>query len=654
MKKLTSLPTFLSLLIFLTIQLNGCAQPKKTYTISNKRAIGQLEEAQEFYQRKDLRNAIKLLEELVEKEPQFIEAQFMLAQFYDENRETDKAIAPLKAALAIDPKYYPPGWMMLAEAHFYLGQYDEAEQAITKYIPLPKKSAEEEKRAQLILSSCVFAKKAKAHPLPYAPINLGPGVNTTLNEYYPCLTIDEQTLLITRDVPTKDAMYGHQEDFYLSKKTNNTWNTAVPVQGINTIYNEGAPSLSADGQTMIFTACQTVDGSYGGDRTGSGSCDLFYSTRVGDDWTQVKNLGSAINSGLWESQPSFSADGQTLYFIRGQYTPHGPKGQDIYYSYIRDNGQWSVPAKVPGRINTVFEEAGVMVHPDGHTLYFSSNGHSGMGGLDLYVSHMLPNGEWDVPVNLGYPINTEKDENSIHVSAKGLIAMISSERNGGMGGLDIYAFELPEFARPQAVTYVQGVVSDKLSFKKLQAHLELVDLETGKKVIDAHSNMGSGEFAVCLPIGKDYGLTVSKDGYLFHSENFSLKDMKSNEPYLLNVELQKLRANANIVLKNVFFETNAWDLLPASRVELDKLAQLLIVNKDKKVEIGGHTDNVGNDADNQKLSENRAKSVVDYLINKGVARENLSYQGYGESTPISDNSTEIGRAKNRRTEFKIL
>ena len=202
----------------LLLHLQSCAQPKKSYTITNKRAIAQLEEAQEFYQRKDLRNAIQLLEELVAKEPQFIEAQFMLAQVYDENRQTDKAIAPLEAALKIDPKYYPPGWMMLAEAHFYMGHYEEAEKAITKYIPMPKKSAEEEKRAQLILSSCVFAKDAKAHPKPFIPINLGPGVNTALNEYYPCLTIDEQTLLITRDVPDKNALYGHQEDFYLSKK----------------------------------------------------------------------------------------------------------------------------------------------------------------------------------------------------------------------------------------------------------------------------------------------------------------------------------------------------------------------------------------------------------------------------------------------------
>lgn len=645
--------TFL-LMAFLLIHMQGCAQPKKSYTISNKRAIAQLEEAQAFYQRKDLRNTIQLLEELVIKEPQFIEAQFMLAQVYDENRQTEKAIVPLEAALAIDPKYYTPGWMMLAEAHFYLGHYDEAEKAITKYIPMPKNSAEEEKRTQLILSSCVFAKDAKAHPKPFTPINLGPGVNTALNEYYPCLTIDEQTLLITRDVPDKEAFSGHQEDFYLSKKVNTEWQTAVPVQGINTIYNEGAPSLSADGQTMIFTACQTVDGSYGSDRTGAGSCDLFYSTKVGENWSQVKNLGNAINTGVWESQPSFSANGQTLYFIRGQYTPQGPKKQDIYFSYIRDNGQWSAPAKVPGRINTVFEEAGVMVHPDGHSLYFSSNGHSGMGGLDLFVSHMLPNGEWDVPINLGYPINTEKDENSIHVSAKGQIAMISSEREGGKGGLDIYAFEMPAFARPKAVTYVQGIVSDKLSFKKLQAHLELVDLETGKKIVDAYSNMGSGEFAVCLPVGKEYGLSVSKDGYLFHSENFSLKNYASEKPFQLNVELQKLRANANIVLHNVFFETNKWDLLPASKTELDKLASLLAANKDKKVEIGGHTDNVGNDVDNQKLSENRAKSVVDYLVAHGVPAENLSYKGYGESAPIADNTTEPGRAQNRRTEFKIL
>jgi outer membrane protein OmpA-like peptidoglycan-associated protein len=295
-----------------------------------------------------------------------------------------------------------------------------------------------------------------------------------------------------------------------------------------------------------------------------------------------------------------------------------------------------------------------MIHPDGHTLYFSSNGHSGMGGLDIFMSRLLPNGDWDAPVNLGYPINTHKDENSIQVTARGQIALFASDRFGGQGGLDLYQFNLPQRVQPSLVTYVAGIISDKLSYKKLEARIELIDLETGKTVTEAYSNKGTGDYLLCLPAGKDYALNVSKEGYLFHSENFSLKNFNGYDPYRLDVQLQKLRPGATIVLNNVFFETNKWELKPESMIELDRLVSLLKGNPEKKIEIGGHTDNVGSDEANLTLSNNRAQSVVDYLIKKGIATTRLTAKGYGETLPIATNDTDAGRAKNRRTEFKVI
>jgi hypothetical protein len=204
-----------------------------------------------------------------------------------------------------------------------------------------------------------------------------------------------------------------------------------------------------------------------------------------------------------------------------------------------------------------------MIHPDGRTLYFSSNGHPGMGGLDIFMSTILPNGEWDTPVNLGYPINTSADENSLQVAASGKLALFASERAGGFGGLDLYSFELHERAQPTLVTYVKGVVSDKLSFKKLGAKLELIDLENGKLIAETYSGNAYGDFLLCIPSGRDYALSVSKEGYLFHSENFSLKNYNSTQPYELNIQLQKLKVGANIVLNNVFFGSNSFALLPA-------------------------------------------------------------------------------------------
>jgi outer membrane protein OmpA-like peptidoglycan-associated protein len=644
----------LLLLLLLLPAITLVAQPNRTYTIKDKKAIKSFEEALTAYDQFEFEKALEMLTAVIKEKPDFIEAQLMLAQLYDESGQTEKAIEPLKKAISIDEKFYPAAWMMLAECYFSQGNYDEAEKSISKFIPYPKQDMKQEKRAQLILSSCVFAKRALQNPVPFEPINLGPNVNTEYNEYYPCITADEQTLLFTRLIPDTKIEGRKQEDFYLSKKTKDGWGAAQPVLEINTNKNEGAPTLSADGQMLIFTACEAADGTWGGTREGKGSCDLFYSMRTANGWTPAANMGDGINSATWESQPSFAANGRTLYFVRGKRTAAGIKEQDIFYSYLRDDGSWSVPVKVPGRINTVFEEESVMIHPDGHTLYFSSNGHSGMGGLDIYMSRLMPNGDWDAPVNLGYPINTFKDENSIQVTAKGDIALFASDRFGGQGGLDLYQFNMPERVRPSLVTYVTGVVSDKLSFKKLEAHLELIDLETGKTITESYSNKGTGDFLLCIPSGKDYALNVNKEGYLFHSENFSLKNYNSYEPYRLDIQLQKLRPGATIVLNNVFFETNKFDLLPSSKIELDRLVSLLQANPDKKIEIGGHTDNVGSDETNLTLSNQRATSVVAYLTSKGVAADRLSAKGYGETMPIATNDTDAGRAKNRRTEFKVI
>ena len=581
------------LLLLPALQL--AAQPNRTYTIKDKKAIKAFEEALVVYDQFNYTQALDMMIKLTNEKPDFIEAQLMLAQLYDETGQTDKAIDPLKKAIQLDEQFYPAAWMMLAECYFSQGSYDEAEKAISKFIPFPKQDMKQEKRAQLILSSCIFAKRAMQYPVPFEPINLGPAVNTPLNEYYPCITADEKTLLFTRLIVDSITPGRKQEDFFLTKKGEQGWQNAQAVLEINTTKNEGAPTLSADGQMLIFTACETADGSWGGTRQGKGSCDLFYSVRTANGWTPAENMGDNINSGTWESQPSFAANGRTLYFVRGKRTASGIKEQDIYYSYLRDDGSWAVPMKVPGRVNTVFEEESVMIHPDGHTLYFSSNGHSGMGGLDIFMSRLLPNGDWDAPVNLGYPINTHKDENSIQVTAKGDIALFASDRFGGQGGLDLYQFNMPERVRPSLVTYVEGVVSDKLSFKKLEAHLELIDLETGKTITESYSNKGTGDFLLCIPSGKDYALNVSKEGYLFHSENFSLKNFTGYEPYKLNILLQKLRPGASIVLNNVFFETNKYDLLPTSMIELDRLVTLLQQNPEKKIEIGGHTDNVGSE-----------------------------------------------------------
>ncbi|MGE3824631.1 MAG: OmpA family protein, partial [Bacteroidia bacterium] len=295
------------------------------------------------------------------------------------------------------------------------------------------------------------------------------------------------------------------------------------------------------------------------------------------------------------------------------------------------------------------------IHPDNQTLYFSSDGHVGMGRKDIYYSRKDALGNWQKPVNLGYPINTWNNDDSFIVGASGKIAYFASDRKGGFGSLDLYSFELYESARPTMVTYVKGSVFASDTKKPLVAKFELIDLETNKVVVESSSNSEKGEFLVSLPVNKNYALNVSKEGYLFYSENFSLKDIKDiTKPYQLNVGLQPVKTGEKVILKNIFFETNSFQLKEESTAELQKLLGLLQKNKNLKIEIGGHTDNVGDDKSNQLLSENRAKSVYEYLTTNGIPAERLSYKGFGETAPLATNDTEEGRAENRRTEFTVL
>ena len=653
------------ILFFISFLFNvaSFAQPKPEYTISERKAIKLYEEAIEHYKNRDEVEAQNVLLNLVGKFPNFAEAHFLLAQTYLDANQNKEAMIHLNAGIKLHPEIFPEAYLILAEGYMSESNYKEAEKMISSYLPYPKNDAKMEKRAQLILASCVFAQRAMESPVPFEPVSMGDGVNSEMDEYYPCITADQKTLLFTRLVKDDRTDVGQQEDFYISRKdAQGGFAPAQPVMSINTVMNEGAPSLSADGNTLIFTACQTLDGQWGDNRTGIGSCDLFYSMKVGNDWDGGQNMGNTINSGAWESQPSFGADGKTMYFVRGTRTAGGMKDQDIYYSVLKDNGAWTKPEKVRGLVNTIFDEESVMIHPDGNTLYFSSNGHPGMGGMDIFVSRRDIDGNWGKPVNLGYPINTSKDENSFQVTADGDYALFASDRPGGKGGLDLYQFALPEAAKPKRVYYVEGTITDKNSYKKLEAQLQLLDMETGTIMANTFSNPMTGGYLLCLPPGKDYVLNVSKDGYLFHSERFTLSNEVQSAPLKVNVQLQKLKVGTKISLtnttdngvKNVFFDSNSDILKKESYAELNRLVELLNKNPDRKIEVGGHTDDVGDDASNLSLSQRRAEAVRNYLIQSGISAARLTAKGYGETQPQVPNDSDANRAKNRRTEFLVL
>jgi len=315
---------------------------------------------------------------------------------------------------------------------------------------------------------------------------------------------------------------------------------------------------------------------------------------------------------------------------------------------------WGTPVNLGDSINTPGNEMSPFIHSDGKTLYFASDNWPGMGGFDIFYSRQKNDSVWSAPQNIGYPINSFKDEQGLVVDAAGKNAYFSSDRPGSKG-MDIYSFELYKNAQPSPVSYIKGKVVDEDSGAPVCAKVDLTDLQNPKSVIRGESCWEKGEFLMCLPLGKEYAFNISKEGYLFYSDNFQLKEKKEIiDPYILEIKMKKIKVGGAVVLRNVFFNTGSFELLPESKVELQKLIEFLNLNKTVFIEIEGHTDNVGSEDMNQKLSESRAKEVYKYLINKDIDDNRMNYKGYGLSQPVSSNDTPEGRALNRRTEFVII
>lgn len=616
--------------------------------------------------------AIKLLEQALEKDPDFWEAHMLAGEFEEILRNYPRAIEHYKEALRIAPNHSPSGstYFFLSDLQFKNGDYEEANKNAENFLMNRNINPSLKKRAIDIKNNCAFALYSMNHPNQFSPVNIGPGINTAAPEYFPTITVDGRTILFTRRIKDDrvQGQFPEQEDFFVSHLSdNNTWTKALPMpRNVNTVNNEGAPTLAPDGKSLIFVACASMSGKndYGENRQGKGSCDLFFTKQLGSQWTNPVNLPGNVNSFGWESQPSLSSDGKTLYFIRGVYDQNRRKESDIYVSQLNSNGQWGTPERLPNYINSDQAEESVLIHPDGKTLYFASKGHVGMGGSDLFMCKMQKDGNWSKPINLGYPINTKNDENSLMVSPDGEIAFFASNREGGFGDLDIYYFELPESLRPTKTVYFKGLVYDITTNKPIPGKIQLIELSTGKEFLSYEADKINGDFMVSLPIGESYALNVSYPGYTFYSENFDMIVEENQNAVVKNVPLTPISISNPIVLANVFFDLNKSTLRKESFSELNKLYEFLIESPTLRIEISGHTDSRGDTEKNKVLSENRAKAVYDYLIAKGIEANRLAYKGFGSSIPVhSDEKIEAEKnttvkekmhQENRRTEYKII
>lgn len=589
-----------------------------------------------FIAQQDFDKAIEQLAEAVYFDSTMITPYQQLGDIYRKLGKYGLARKNYEKVLSIDPNFLPLTYFGIAESEMNTGDYAKAIEHFRKYLTYPILEAGKKLCAKY-LADCEFSIKAVGNPVIFNPVNMGPAINTADDEYFPSVTADGEKMIFTRR--TKEG-----ENFYVSNKKNNRWTNAVYLSDtLNTEYNEGAQCISQDGVYLFFTGCNRHDG--------KGRCDIYLSKWENGGWSEPFNIGEPVNTRAWESQPSLSASGRTLYFASNR--PGGMGGYDIWKSDLKDDGSWAEPVNLGPNINTTYDEQAPFIHPDDQTLYFSSNGWPGLGKKDLFTSRLDDHKQWTKPVNMGYPINTFQEENGLTISRDGKTAYYSVERDDSFGKVDIYSFDLPEASRPKPVTYVRGIIIDQDSQKPLNVKVQIKDLATRKPVFDDSTDPETGAFLATMPIGGAYGLSISKEGYLLHSENFMLKDEQMSQPFSITLTLQKIGLGKKEVLKNIFFDTNEYVLLQESKIELDDLIDFLSENTGLEIEMQGHTDNVGSDSANQILSENRAKSVYTYLIENGVNSARLSFKGYGASSPIADNDTEAGRKLNRRTEFKI-
>lgn len=635
----------LFLFVILSLVFSAHSMAQREYSTKSKKAIKHFEEALRYYSAKRNAEALEILKKALKADDEFIEAYTVSGDCYTDLGDYHNAIKSYQKVVDLDPNFLSTSYKQLADVQFKIGDYESALANYRLFMDKKRVHPQVRETAERYMKNAEFGAIHKKKPVPFNPKNLGEAVNTNQYEYFPVLTADEQTLIFTRNKRSERGDF--QEDFYISKATEDGGWTPARNFGkpINTPDNEGAQTITADGQQLFFIGCNR--------KTGKGSCDIYQAFRKGNKWGTPQNLGSPVNTSKWESQPSVSADGKTLYFVSNR--PGGFGGMDIWVTHLAPNNKWTEPRNLGDVINTPFSEETPFIHPDGKTLYFTSNGHVGMGEKDIYVTRMDAEGNWSKPKNLGYPINTWNDEQGLFVAASGEKAYFSSDRKGGFGKLDLYSFDLYEEVRPTRVTYVTGKVKDKTTGRPIAANFELINLATSEVVVKSSSDVVDGTFLVPLPVDNEYALNISKDKYLFYSEHFSLpKEQETTKPYRMDVNLQPIKHGETVVLKNIFFETASYELLPASTVELDKLVAFMNNNPTIQIEIGGHTDNIGKSEDNQLLSENRAKAVRQYLIDHTISSERISYNGYAETQPIATNETPEGRAQNRRTEFKIL
>ncbi|MBI2281138.1 MAG: OmpA family protein [Bacteroidetes bacterium] len=577
---------------------------------------------------------------------------------YLKSSNRSEALSYLKKGYKLDSKMDGYFVYLLGNAYHLNNEFDEA----IKYYKLAKTNGSK-MEGQLAsisdkkIAECTSGKKIVKVPVNVKIESLEGTINTNYEEYVPIITADESEIFFTSRRPNTtgglmdNGLGDYYEDIYYSKKENGKWTSAVNLgMPVNSQFHDATVGLSLDGQKLFL---------YRDNKKGDGN--INFSEKQGDKWTDPKELPEPINSKYQETSACYSFDGNTIYFVSDR--PDGKGGKDIYKSTKDAKGVWANAENLGSVINTKEDEDAVFLHPDGKTLYFSSQGHGSMGGFDVFKS-TFEKGKWSTPQNLGYPINTSDDDVCFVLTASGDYGYYTSIKPEGKGKRDVYKVTfLDELNKPK-LTLLKGTISDKKTGTPLQATIEIYDNDNGKLIGTFESNSTTGKYMVSLPAGVNYGISVKAPGYLFYSENFNIAKDAAFKEVVKDIALDKLEVGKKVVLKNIFYDYNKASLTSSSYNELGKVIELLNGNPKIKIEISAHTDSRGSDGYNDKLSQERAQSCVDYLLSKNIDKSRLIAKGYGKrqllitdaeiaKVPLEEDK-ELLHQQNRRTEFKII
>ncbi|MGL1886051.1 MAG: OmpA family protein [Reichenbachiella sp.] len=637
----------LTFLFLVLLPLMSFGQYTK-YHSENKRALGDYEEARQYLKRAQFREAMEPLRDAVDRDPEFVEAWLSLGSACYRLSWDSLSIAYFETAIKIDPDYHKSkyAYYIIGELKLKQADYQYAHDYFEHYIRTNPADPIKVKEAKKRVMNCRFAIAALKHPYDYNIKELPAFANIFQLQYFPAYSVDQNEIYFTRRIGMNNF---DDEDIYYCVKDSITGGWSKPEsisENINSEYNEGAASLSADGRMIVFTSC---DG-----RKGYGSCDIYISEKEGEDWGVPKNIGPEINSAAWDAQPTLSADGRTMLFVSNRQGGYG--GKDIWIAQKNKKGKWQQAYNLGKRINTDRDEISPFLHTNGETIYFASEGHEGFGGLDIFRSEIEHDSIWEIPANLGAPLNDSDDQVSLHIASNGKEGLYTIEKvvNSAFES-KLYSFDLPDtFSVSHQSAFLKGTVTDRDTGTPLASKIRIYRLADKNYYSELKSDKVNGGFTLVLTEGYKYGVYVTCDGYMFKDFAFTLEDIESFDNELLNIQLDPIKVGVTSILGNIFFDYNEYTLKGESMSELRIVYYFLKKNPEVKVEIGGHTDSKGETAYNMSLSEKRAQTVYDFLVSKGVRQSQLSFKGYGKSQPLKKEFQGENEERNRRIEFKVV